>query len=417
MRTPNPFPRVARCLETHHLQPISNSRTLMNSLIYLVVPLALAMAVLLVSAVVRYTSWKLPVVRADHYPRMVRGMAAFVAIAALLTTAIGTWRGSAMKAADDFEVIVPTRAPHEITGSDRPGRLDIGPSKLIVNVIIARQSGSWFVPLQGASRFIEWKGGVATPEFDMVWQGVPFRVSVGFENFSQDKGILSFWHFAGQPAIEVSPAQPNYRSLDGSRPIGMLNKEPLVDGAAQARSPFSLVPLDDMRQVFLLVHVARADHDDPLGKAPVGTWLPNQPMAAGRSYPHPLFSEGPEPAPGFRMLAYLGPAAWWLALAAAAGSLCFRRGWRAPAFAGLTVAMVIYAGSLDSLVLMRRARVMNDATLPEATRITAMLSLQSTFFHKARAGAALDEMARDAKTPTPLREAARFLRHDRTNPD
>lgn len=392
----------------------------MSPLIYLVIPLTVAMAVLLVSAVIRYTSWKLPMIRADHYPRMVRSLAAFVAIAAVLTTAIGTWRGSAVNAADNFEVIVPTRPPHEITESGRGGRIDIGPSKLIINVVIARPSGNTFVPLQGASRLIEWNGGVATPGIDMFWQGVPFRVSVGFKNFRQDDGILSFWNHIGEPAIQVSRAGSNVSSTIGARPFGILNRESLGGVAEITHSPFSLVPENGMGPVVLLVHIARADRDDPLGKASVGKWLANQVAAPARVHEtdrHADFNGDSRSAPGFRMLAYLGPASWWLALAAAAGSLCFRRGWRAPAFAGLTVAMVLCAGSLDALALRHRARVMNDATLPEIVRITAMLSLQSTFFHKARAGAALDEMARDAKTPTPLREAARFLRHDRTNPD
>lgn len=382
----------------------------MNPLLYLVIPLALAMAVLLVSAVLRYTSWKLPLVRADHYPRMVRGLAAFVAIAAVLTTAIGTWRGSAIKAADDFEVIVPTRAPQVITESDKPGRLDIGPAKLIVTAIVARRAGNRFVPLEGVSQYIVWKGGMGTSnlDIDMVWQGIPIHVSAGFGNFSQDKGILSFWSLAGMPAIRVTPAETYDKAVIGARLFDKLNVEPFRGVTLPKQSPFSLVSADDTRKVFLLVHVARADREDPLGRASAGTWLANQPVAY-QIDPSPNFTDDLKMAPGLCMLSYFGSAGWWLLLAAAAGSLCFRRGWRTPAFAGLTVAMVLYAGSLDALVLMRRARVMNDATLPEITRITAMLSLQGTFFHQARASAALDEIARDAKSPAPLREAARKM--------
>jgi hypothetical protein len=68
--------------------------------------------------------------------------------------------------------------------------------------------------------------------------------------------------------------------------------------------------------------------------------------------------------------------------------------------------MVLYAGSLDALVLQHRLQVMKDASLPELTRFKTLLSLQSTFFHKARANAAIDGISRDAKAPALLRETA-----------
>ena len=45
--------------------------------------------------------------------------------------------------------------------------------------------------------------------------------------------------------------------------------------------------------------------------------------------------------PGVRMIAFLGPAVVLLLAAAVAGSVCFRRGRRAPAFAGLLAGMVL----------------------------------------------------------------------------
>lgn len=366
-----------------------------------------SVGVLLVFAAAKFSYWKHPSIRTARYGGFVRGLAAFVAIAAVLTTTIGTWRGNDLENVDEFEVIVPTRAPHEIVGSDRPGPLDIGPSKLIINVIIARQAGDRFIPLQRASRSIRWNGGMVTSHLNLVWQGVPLVVSVGFGNFSQDNGILSFWKYAGEPAIRVTHGGDPTYPLAGGRAFEMLNVEPFEAVTSLLRSPFSLVPID-LGEVSVLVHVARAELDDPLGKAPVGTWFANQPLAPG--WVHQIgryrrFSSE-NSAPGFRMLSYLGPAACWLALAAIAGSLWFRRGRRVPAFAGLTVAMVLYAGSLDALVLQHRLQVMKDASLPELTRFKTLLSLQSTFFHKARANAAIDGISRDAKAPALLRETA-----------
>lgn len=170
--------------------------------------------------------------------------------------------------------------------------------------------------------------------------------------------------------------------------------------------------MDDRGNLYLLIHLALSDRSDPLRETPALAWLaterfPSESWISQSGLPR--LRDDSNTAPGLRMFAYLGPASWLLVLAAAAGSLCFRRGWRGPAFTGLTACMVLYAGVIDALVLQRRARVIADSGKPESTRVIAAVSLQGTFFHKARAVELLDEIARDASAPTSLREAARHL--------
>jgi hypothetical protein len=96
-----------------------------------------------------------------------------------------------------------------------------------------------------------------------------------------------------------------------------------------------------------------------------------------------------------------------LLAAAVAGSVGFRRGRRATAFAGLLAGMVLFAGLLDALVMQRRARLATDPRQPESMRVMAMAGmLRGTFFHEGAAAARVRAIANDPANTDTLRQSA-----------
>ena len=115
----------------------------------------------------------------------------------------------------------------------------------------------------------------------------------------------------------------------------------------------------------------------------------------------------PNMPPGVRMLAFLGPSAFLLGLAAVAGSVVFRRGRRSLAFAGLLALMVLFAGWLDAMVLHRRTDLTTDSKQVESVRFHALSGMvRGTFFHHGTAVARVGALAADPAVPEPLREFA-----------
>ena len=112
-------------------------------------------------------------------------------------------------------------------------------------------------------------------------------------------------------------------------------------------APLSLIPSGDGSDLRLLIHLTRADSDDPLEKIPV---------------------------------------------------------------AGLLACMVLYAGGLDGLVLQRRMNLTIDAGRPVTVRSMALAGLlRGTFFHRGGALARLRAIAADPTYPESLRQGARAM--------
>jgi hypothetical protein len=282
--------------------------------------------------------------------------------------------------------------------------IDIGPAKWIGSVIVARREGNRFIPISGESRVCDWRSDMTRKlEFSGNRGNAAYTVTMDLTRFVRyGNGTL-------QPdgRLSIQTSGPGWSgNSEGSPPaLETLSMEDFGGGNGSLQhSPLSLVPMDDGGNVCLLIHLSRADADDALAQTPADEWLGRQSVAHLRSMnmnSYPGIRHDPNMPPGIRMLAYLGPAAFLLLLAAAGGSLCFRRGRRGPAFAGLTAAMVLYAGWLDSLVLDRRARVMADSSQSDANRILAMSAVPGTFFHAKRATALIKQTPRYEKNPNP----------------
>lgn len=363
----------------------------------------LLVIVLLIYLGTRGASTNRFVASADHYHWIVRSLAALLAVSALLATAIGTWRGSG----EDFYVIpfkvtIPSKAPRALPETKDYKTLDLGPAKLIGTVIVARREGEHFIPLTGESRTCDWQPDAPRNlDFSGSWQGASYTVTMNLNRFIRygDAAV----HSEGGISIQTKGWGWSSSSGGGSIILEKLSMQDFSNGRGTLqRSALSLVPTDDGGDLCLLMHLSRADADDPLTQAPGIDWLKKQPVTHLRSMnvsSHTGTRHDPDVPPGIRMFAYVGPSAFLLLLAAIAGSVCFRYGWRGPAFAGLIAAMVVYAGLLDALVLHRRASVMMDSSQPESNRILAMSAMPGTFFHAKRATFLIDEAAREGKIP------------------
>ena len=180
-------------------------------------------------------------------------------------------------------------------------------------------------------------------------------------------------------------------------------------------APLSIIPNAVGPDLHLLIHLARADTDDPLENVPAAQWLaslagkPRQDEAP-RINSYPGVRLDPKVPPGLRMIAFLGPVAVLFLLGAIAGSVCARRGRRGFAFAGLLVLMVLVAGALDAMVLRRRGSLAMDAGQAESVRAMALGGLlRGTFFHRGAALARLGKIAADPAMPESLRQDARAV--------
>jgi hypothetical protein len=246
-------------------------------------------------------------------------------------------------------------------------------------------------------------------EFSGSWQGASYTITMNINRFIRYGNAAV--NSEGGISIQTKGFGWSGSSGGGSTVLEMLSMQDFGNGRGiLQRSALSLVPTDDGGDLCLLMHLSRADADDPLTQAPAVDWLAEQSVSHLRSMnasSHTGTRYDPDVPPGMRMFAYLGPSAFLLLLAAIAGSLCFRYGWRGPAFAGLIAAMVLYAGLLDALVLHHRASVMADSSKSESSRILAMSAMPGTFFHAKRAEFLIDEAVREGKIPSAMRKSGR----------
>lgn len=350
--------------------------------------------VLLAFVLVRAVFPKRKIIQADHHHWIIRSLAALIAIAAIVATAIGTWRGTSM--GDGYRpisVTVPTRVAKPWIKNKPSEFIDLGGEKIIGTVIVARRDGGRFIPLKSESQVRDLSAGLPLKmKFSGSWQSTSYEIGININRFaSYGDGRLN-----PQGNSHIKLKGPGWSSSIGgsTHPIGMLNQYELGNGGgALQHAPLSLIPYDSGENTCMMFHLERADGDDPLVEAPAGEWLDRQ-STAHFTRPSDNSRGGirnDAPSPGIRMLGYLGPSAFLLLLASAAGSVCFRYGLRAPAFAGLVAAMVLYVGFLDALVLQRRANVMADPKKPESIRINALSAMSGTFFHAKRAQALADQ--------------------------
>lgn len=350
---------------------------------------------LAVALILRAANPKRKTTYADYHHWIVRSLAALIAVSAVTATAIGTWRGTGMaKGFRPVTVTIPTRAPQPLPKTKPYESIDLGETKVIGTVIVAQKEDGRFIPISSQSGVCDLRSNRPWKlHFAGTWQNSSYEVEISLDRITSygDGGLLP------QGGLRIRTQGPGWSSSSGSstHPIGMLNEYELPNhGGTLQHAPLSLIPYDEGPNTCLLFHLERADAEDPLLEVPAAQWLETQSTAhleapSDSGYRGIRYDD--DTPPGIRMLAYLGPSAFLLLIAATAASMCFRFGLRAPAFAGLTAAMVLYVGILDAMVLQRRANLMADSTKPETLRINAMSAISGTFFHAKRAQALIDD--------------------------
>lgn len=368
---------------------------------------------LIIVCVVVVAARRSPSFKPEYHHWIVRILCAVLFVAGMVAVGVGTWQGTRLDSLPpSLKVKVPTKAPRSLDLTKNPGNPDLGPCRLIGTVFLARQAQDRLLPVCGESQVLEWPPGpVANLVFRGEHNGSTYTVVMDlreFVCFGQGSDVRS------RNGVTVVMKGAGWSGSTGGgtlalETLGITNFGFRRDALDHA--PLSVIPSGSAAELCLAVHLARADRDDPLEEVPVGQWLAGQtakPRQELNSYPGVRYDA--DVPPGIRMLVFLGPPVVLLGFAAIAGSAVFRRGRRAPAFAGLLAIMVLYAGLLDGLVLQRRASLTKDAGQPENVRLTALADMyRGTFFHSGAAAARIRGIVADQSIPRSLREYARAM--------
>lgn len=357
------------------------------------------------------------VAKPDHHHWIVRLLCVVLFVAALIALGMGTWQATHEEVnSPQVTVMVPTKSPRPISSPANMPKIDLGPSKLIGTVLLVSKEQDRLVPLCGESLTLGWPPEASAKlVFHGAHGGANYTVTMDlrdFDSIGQDGDIRTQNGFS----IEMKGATWSSSGSGYNLALDTMQTQHFGNGwELPHHAPLSLIPSDEGADLRLLIHLARADNNDPLEKLPADPWLARQ---AGKprqdeparlnSYPGVRFDA--KLPPGIRMLDFLGPSAFLLLIAAIAGAACARRGRRAFAFAGLLALMVLYAGLLDEVVLRRRAGLTNDTGRPESVRALALGGmLRGTYFHRGAALARLREIAADPSIPEALRQDARAM--------
>jgi hypothetical protein len=359
------------------------------------------------------TARRARVARPDHFHWIVRILCAVLVVAALVAVGVGTWRGtSASLTSEPVLVTLPTKAPPPIPNAKKPnGRLDLGSTKLVGTVLLVRKLQDRFVPICGESLTLDWPPN-GNPE-------LAFQGESGGSSYTVRMHLGEFVRWNPDEAISASQgvsvqSRGKQWSRGGSMELKLDTLEVDDFGGFSEQldhPPLSVIPVAAAQDLRLLVHLTRADRNDPLRQVAASDWLSGEAGNLRRDERNSHSSRDsqldPTTPPGIRMLVFLGPSVILLLLAAAVGSALFPRGRRAVAFTGLLTGMVLYAGLLDAVILERRARVATDASQPEIVRGNALETMRrGTFFHPGKATARIRQIAADAATPAFVRSLA-----------
>lgn len=383
--------------------------------------LILLILILVVAATVGIASRRSRAGTPDHHHWVVRVLCAGLLAGSLAAVAVGTWRGTGGKS-DAPEVIVsmPTQAPPPLPGgTERYGKVELGPTKLVGTVLLASKQQDRFLPLCGETRTLDWplkSGGVPIRSYQLRFTG-----ALGDSSYDVTMDLGDFINWQTDGRIRTGGVSMQTRGSHWSRGRGsdlILDTLHVSDfgghGDDLRHAPLSLVPTVGGRNLCLLVHLTRAAPDDPLRQLSASEWLNADPQTLRRdtSNLHAIGEVRSDPSmpPGIRMIAFLGPAAVLLLLAAIAGSALFARGRRAYAFTGLLACMVLYAGGLDAIILQRRALLASDPKQSETIRMQSVHGMaRGTFFHTGRAVAMIRQIAEDSANPAFIRSQAEAL--------
>lgn len=378
----------------------------------------LAVVLILLIALPRMISLIAPDLRAkpDHHHWLVRLSAAALGLAALLGAGFGTWRATRQALlVPEVSVLAPTQNPPPVPLSKKYQNIDIGRCKLIGTVLVVRMVEGRLLPLSGESLTCDWTpGSTADLSFAGTYGGATYSATMHLQEFFSfgNDGAL---HAKNCLTLETKGLSWSSKSGAGSLALDTLTTEPFGRGSnAITHAPLSLIPSAVGQDLRLLIHLTRADSADALLETPAAPWLESHHDELQRNQPpmnsYPGILADSHAPPGIRMLAFLGPAAFLLLLAAIAGAALFRRGRRQAAFTILLAPLVWYAGRLDSMVVQHRAAFLADASQPASQRALAMTDLLGgTFFHTGTARSLLRDFAAAPAQPESLRQLAASL--------
>ena len=383
---------------------------------FAIAPIVLLILLFVIGATVGIAARRARVARPDHFHWIVRTLCAVLMLAALVAVGVGTWRGTgASLTSKPVFVALPTMTlPAEPKVTKPKGRLDLGSTKLVGTVLLVRKLQDQFVPICGESLTLDWppKGN---PE-------LAFQGESGGSSYTVRMHLGEFVRWNPDEAIRASQgvsvqSRGNNWSRGGSMELKLDTLEVDDFGGFSEQldhPPLSVIPVAAAQDLRLLVHLTRADRNDPLRQVAASDWLSGEAGNLRRDEHDSHSSHGsqldPTTPPGIRMLEFLGPSVILLLLAAAVGSALLPRGRRAVAFTGSLTGMVLYAGLLDAVILERRARVATDTSQPETVRATALEGMRrGTYFHPGKATARIRQIAADPATPAFVRSLAKGM--------
>lgn len=380
----------------------------------------LLILILVIGAAFGLSSRRIKLARADHHHWLVRAFCALLATAALVAVGIGTWQGAAINPAPEPVLVSqPTTAPPPLpkTPEDR-GEIDLGPCKLIATVLVAREVQDRFIPLAGGSQTLDWPPTadsrlVIACEYDDASYTVTMDLA-RFSRWNQDDKV----HTRQGISVETKGRSWSSSSGGGTLELDRLHVEDFGNGGRFHRAGLSALTSPVSPDLFLLIHLTRAESADPLRQIPAGQWLDAVPNShrrdrSNRHHSGNGRSSSSNEPPGVRMLAFMGLSVIFLLLAAIAGSAVFRRGRRELGFTALLTGMVLYAGLLEFIVLRHNTRLATDAAQPDIVRASALDGMRfSTFFHTGTAEARIRQIAKDPATTPTIRSLAEALRDE-----
>jgi hypothetical protein len=385
----------------------------MQTLTILILPIAL----LVVAVIVGTRKWR---PRVPHTPRALwkRVTGAVIAIAALVTVTIGTWRSLQKPPAVGSDTVVRPTLPAPVVKSDHPGGYStatVEPCQMILRAYLVRNRESSPVIVRANSAVIDWPAEAGDlKKLDMEWRGIDYFLSVEVDEIWDGGGLISL---NGTHRLRVETSSGSRGSSSSGGGIAYLGKgtvltdDPIYPLASH--DPLSLWPqISENLAVWLEAELATKD--DPLETIPAAKagLLPSGDRRSmgttGR-----VFGSQRQP-PGIAMITHWGPASLLLLLTAWAGSYAFHRS--GPAFAALLAACILYAGGLERLLIHRMAETAADDQRPIAERRLALERIRDVFFHPEVSKSALKTIAENTSLPEELRARARGIqlpRHDR----
>lgn len=334
-----------------------------------------------------------------------------IAIAALATVTIGTWRSLEKPPTAGSDTVVRPTLPAPVVKAEAEGgygNATIEPCQMILRAYLVRNRESSPVIVRAKSVIIDWPTEASDMKrLDMDWRGVDYLLSVEVDTIWDGGGLISL---NGTQRLRVESSSGSRGSSSSGGGIAYLGKgtvltdDPIYPIAAH--EPLSLWPqISENLAVWLEAELA--SKDDPLEMIPA-TQAGLLPSGDRRSMgtTGPVFGSQRQP-PGIAMIAHWGPASLLLLLAAWAGSYAFHRS--GPAFAGLLAACILYAGGLERFFIHRFEMAVMDSARPLVERKLALERLRDVFFHPGTSKATLEKLAADTTLPEELRKSARAI--------